>query len=374
MLLLLMTAIETLSMTNSNLSNTEETGTAGESTYPMGPSLSVPQAREFLQIKDGAILHNYSPNTKLTDALKQSRLNPLTSVQKQLILGTLLGDGSMVFMANHPRYRASQGIKQKEYTLHKARILENYINTPPAICPNLGYGSQLVVFSTVTTPVLDFIPVLCYRNIEGKYVKHVNLSWLNELTWEGIAYWFMDDGALQSSANIVMNTQGFSESEVKMLADWLTSMGTRAKATKASNYWVVRLNKANSLKFIENVRPYIIPELMYKCQITTTQCPCGKILVKTDAKHCKECRMAYVAQYKREWHQANKSKEEYKQQRAINDKAFKVRRKADPEMYAKLQEYWKEQGKKRRQDPVWREKKNARERLRRSKKKQVSSQ
>ena len=272
--------MEILQQTESLNGKMKENGILGESPLVQESQLSVPQERSYLQISDGSILPNYCPNPKLTDAKKQDILKPLSTQQLQLVLGTLLGDASMGFQTHYPRYRTNHGMKQKEYVLHKARIMQNYINSPPVITPNLGYGKWSCSFDTVTTPIFEFIRTLCYKKIEGKYMKTITQEWLNYLTWEGIAYWYMDDGSLGKSNALHIHTEGFSMDKTAILSQWLALKGIQTKITMAKKkYYILMMNQENLYKFVEQIRPYIIPSMQYKIAIKQNHCKnCGTLL------------------------------------------------------------------------------------------------
>ena len=94
---------------------------------------------------------------------------------------------------------------------------------------------------------------------------------MNHLTGRGLAYWFMDDGGRldynknSKNKSIVLNTQSFTEEEVKMLSNELI--------TKFNFECEVRSNKGKKIivichnsypLFYKLVSPFIIPEMRYK--------------------------------------------------------------------------------------------------------------
>ena len=329
------------------------TRTLGELPSETEVSSNARLTRRFLQITDGSILPNYCPTKKLTDAQELERLLPLTETQMQLILGTMLGDASMVFLTQHPRYRCNHGSKQTEYVLHKAKILQNYVNTPPALCENLGYGKESCVFSTLTTPILEFIRKLCYSEEDSKYTKTVTIEWLNKLTWEGIAYWYMDDGSLFTKANgLILHTQGFTQEQVELIARWLTEKGVTAKSQRVRRkqkvYHIVRLSKESAVTFLNYTRPYMIPSLAYKFTMVLKECSiCQAILIDGRANTCSnpKCRASVHRIVCQNYLTRHKDSLEFQKMRLENSqRANAVRNKrlqTDEDYKAHIQAQWR---------------------------------
>lgn len=174
--------------------------------------------------------------------------------------------------AKHPRYYTTHGAKQQAYCRHKAAALKNYVRTPPKIRQNKGWGMLSCVFTTVTSPVFDFIRTLCYRpDSTGKLKKRVTKSWLKQLTWEGIAYWYMDDGSL-SGKSITFSTHSFTEEEVDLLVTMLKDRGIAARKVRVNkkdrrSYYTIRLNLVATRTFVQKVAKYVHPTLQYKLAV-----------------------------------------------------------------------------------------------------------
>jgi hypothetical protein len=162
--------------------------------------------------------------------------------------------------------------------------MRDYCGTPPCVRENRGYGAYSVVWGTLSQPALDFIRELCYTPDEsGRWVKEVNQHWLSLLTWEGVAYWFMDDG--NRGAALSFSTHGFTKEQSELLAAWLTERGVEATASPVRKgpkiYWNVRLSLDASYALRTAIEPYVIPSMHYKLEalpeiiMVTCSC-CGK--------------------------------------------------------------------------------------------------
>lgn len=129
----------------------------------------------------------------------------LTQHQKDLIIGTLLGDGNLQTesQGRNWRYRAIQKSKHKDYLFHKYEILSPLCATMPkessVFDERTGNESQGWNFNTLTQPSLKFFADMFYTydSNQQKWVKNVPLKIKKFLTPRALAYFYMDDGALK---------------------------------------------------------------------------------------------------------------------------------------------------------------------------------
>lgn len=212
------------------------------------------------------------PRPKAGNAPKPSSL---TSAQTQMLLGTMLGDGSMSTRCRNPIYVSRHGWNQHAYNCRKYQVLSAFVNIPPKKKKNGGFGEFSSFWMTTTQPALSVIASTCLQN--GK--KRVTKEWLDRLTWEGVAWWYMDDGTLQgesgSSRHAVICTHGFSVPEVQLMVDWFKTRGLtpRVKLLKSrrvagKTYPVLKFTAADTRKFVESVRPFLFEEMAYKIALT----------------------------------------------------------------------------------------------------------
>lgn len=203
----------------------------------------------------------------------QRSLRKLTEQRVQLLLGTLLGDGSMSFRTRYPHYQSNHGWNQHEYNLTKARILREFVRTSPKKAKNSGYGNYLSRFNTLSSPAFEFIRTLCYRQVGNKYKKHINQRWLDRLTWEGIAWWYMDDGSLLikgPSALATFRTEGFLKRDITLLQRELTSRGIECSAhsyqkpNAKRRYWYIQCSVVGTIALITRTKPYAVKSMKYK--------------------------------------------------------------------------------------------------------------
>lgn len=183
----------------------------------------------------------------------------------------MLGDGSMSDTNKNPVYRSQHSYKQHAYNCHKYLVLSEFVRTKPKKFRNYGFGKWRSCWQTTTQPALSPIASLCLR--DGK--KYVTQAWLNRLTWEGVAWWYQDDGGLVGKTAI-FNTHGFTEREVRLLARWLTRNGVPAAATPQKSrrregafYWIIHLSTSATRLLAVKIRPYLVPEMAYKATLPT---------------------------------------------------------------------------------------------------------
>jgi hypothetical protein len=228
------------------------TATGSPSTTDLGSNVRA--TRSSAQLLDGGAF--------------QRSLRGLSPTQVQMLLGTMLGDGNMDCRNRNPKYVSRHGYCQHEYNTAKYRVLSAFASRPPEKVKNYGYGEWSSLWYTRTFPEFHPIASLCLH--EGK--KRVTQSWLDELTWEGIAWWYQDDGGL-CGRMARFNTQGFPEAEVSLLASWLTRYGVEAKAAPIKSrrgekcYWVVQLTTASTYLLAEKVHPWIVSSMLYKIDL-----------------------------------------------------------------------------------------------------------
>ena len=108
----------------------------------------------------------------------------LTELQRQVILGSLLGDMSIRKDSQNPRIDVTHSTRQTEYAMWKYSILKNLVSTKPRIRFRMStFGRENdkiheeIDFKTMTLPCL--LPI--HKLVRGDGKKYVSKSWLNEI-------------------------------------------------------------------------------------------------------------------------------------------------------------------------------------------------
>ena len=183
-------------------------------------------------------------------------MGSLTERQEAIIIGCLLGDGSMRCKTN-ALLEINHSIKQMEYVEWKYKELAELVSTRPheRFC---NAGRIAYRFTTRSLPTLTEI----YRKfyISGKKIIPDNLK-IYPLS---LAVWFMDDGC-KSYRAIYLNTQKFNITEQNKLAALLRQQfDIKTSLNKDKQYYRLRIAVSSVGKFLNVIRPYLLPMFCYK--------------------------------------------------------------------------------------------------------------
>lgn len=141
----------------------------------------------------------------------------LTQVQRQIIIGSLLGDACLTKHRVHFRLDEIHSTKQKDYLVKKYEML----NLPHKksffeyFDERWGCKIESHRVRTKTHFLLDEFQDF----YDEKRKKHVLQKYLDELGILGLSIWFMDDGCL-SDYRYDLHTEGFDYEEVLMVSRW----------------------------------------------------------------------------------------------------------------------------------------------------------
>lgn len=196
-----------------------------------------------------------------------------TDVQKDLLIGTLLGDGNLqTTNGQFWRYRAIQKAFSKPYIEHKYHILQDICNSPPIYSEVYDERTkktyQRYSFSTLTNDQLRFYGNLFYANVNGQWVKKVPKDIENYLTPRALAYWYMDDGALKwegHSNSVRFCTDSFQLPEIQLLKNALENkFGLKCSLQKKNNICRIATSESSYPKLKELIVPHLLPCMYYK--------------------------------------------------------------------------------------------------------------
>lgn len=186
---------------------------------------------------------------------KYARTLPLNSMQKELVVGSLLGDAYLMPTTAGYCYRVNHGLMQYAYVDWKYEMLKEYVRTRPR------KSGKCYFFRTITHPEFFHYRKLFYPN--GRKIVSVELL-TNELTIFGLAVWIMVDGSADGKA-LRLNTQSFSYEENMLLSDLLRAkFGISASINKDRGYFRLLIATASMQHLASLVRTHIIPDMLYK--------------------------------------------------------------------------------------------------------------
>ena len=190
-----------------------------------------------------------------THFARLAREIPLNSLQRELIVGSLLGDAYLMPTTSGFCFRVNHGLHQREYVDWKFKLLAEFVRTPPRESGSCYY------FRTVTHPEFSDYREFFYSNSRNI----VPMDLLNkQFTEFSLAVWLMDDGAVDRK-QLRLNTQSFSFSENEALASLLRAkFGIEARLNRDKDHYRLRINNASISRLKHLVGPYLIPSMLYK--------------------------------------------------------------------------------------------------------------
>ena len=203
------------------------------------------------------IIENYKKTLRLSDE------------QRDIIVGSLLGDGCLETQNNGKTYRLKieNMLAQKDYVDWKYNFLKEWVLTPPQIKKHVFYVKERenYRFATVSHGSLRFYAQQFYQ--DGKKVMPKLIGKL--LTPLALAVWFMDDGSIKSNHHkaLVIHAQSFEkidlEKAIKVLESKYSIKANLRKRDDGSGYVLYLLSETVD-EFIDTVKGYTIPSMKYK--------------------------------------------------------------------------------------------------------------
>jgi len=193
----------------------------------------------------------------------------LSSEQKDILIGSMLGDGCLESQNKNRTYRLKieQSFSHKEYVDWLYRKLKNLVLTEPKIkIKKIGSKTyQNYGFQTISCSQLRFFAHQFYdQNSKKKKIPKIIGKLLNPLA---LAVWFMDDGQIKSRKHraLLINSQCFSRKDLGLLQKALKDkFGTETTLKKEkTGYRIYLLSKTISI-FLAIINPYILPSMRYK--------------------------------------------------------------------------------------------------------------
>ena len=200
---------------------------------------------------------------------------PLSESTRAIILGTLLGDGSLKKQKGYAnaRLQMRHSQTQAEYFHWKVKMLTE-INGEKCIHVQKpdGYSkSAKLHYASSALPVLTEL----YEETHEKNNLSIRRKWLNTMTPLSLAVWWCDDGSLIGGGRKgVFCTDGFDKKSVQILARYLdvvwgvktivAPVGAKRDG-RQSQYWRLWIRSTEELKkFFRIILPHIHTKKMLR--------------------------------------------------------------------------------------------------------------
>jgi recombination protein RecA len=179
----------------------------------------------------------------------------LSEVQHAIVVGTLLGDGSMRCKTN-ALLEINHSSDQRGYVDWKFSHLADLVSTPPK--ERNGNGGR-IAYRFVTRSVPSLTPYYHLFYAGGR--KRV--PWL-KLSPLALAVWFMDDGCRSRNA-VYLNTQQFDIGSQQLLIRMLgEQFGVDGTLNRDKTYHRIRISVKGTRRLTRIIERLLLPELRYK--------------------------------------------------------------------------------------------------------------
>lgn len=190
-----------------------------------------------------------------TKKAKSARKLVFEKKEYDLLIGSLLGDGYLDKTTCGYALRIHHGITQKAYVDFKYQLIAKFTNSKPKRSGSAYY------FRTVTHPIFDRLHKIFYQN--GKKILPKEFIEKN-LTPFALAIWIMDDGS-KETRQLRINTQSFTRGENLCLSSLLQAkFGIETTINVDRGKYRLRIRGNGMPKLISLVKPYFIPDMLYK--------------------------------------------------------------------------------------------------------------
>lgn len=189
----------------------------------------------------------------------------LSTIQEQMILGSLLGDMNIGKpRTQHPTCRLAivHSTKQKELFMKKVEILDEFMGSyreSSYFDKRTNKNYYTIRGNSKSHKIFNDLYDLLYIND----VKTITKEYLDRITHPiALAYWFMDDGSYDGT----LATNGFTESEVDLLISWLKEKWGIIcnKKPYKNKQFTIKIYKESRPNFDQLITPHIIPSMQYK--------------------------------------------------------------------------------------------------------------
>ncbi len=191
----------------------------------------------------------------------------LSKVQKEILVGLLLGDGHLELQHKHPRLRIDHSLKQKEYVDWLYYQFEYLCNQKPhqldRVDSRNGKTYYHYLFSTKNSAVFLEYFKMFYTGRKKTLPQDLMVLLKSKLS---LAVWYMDDGFKRSDCNaLYLCTSGFSLEEQKFLQEVLQKLhGLETKIHFAGKNTRIYFPARSAKRFCDLIRPYVLLNFYYK--------------------------------------------------------------------------------------------------------------
>lgn len=194
----------------------------------------------------------------------------ITDNANQIIIGSLLGDGSIVRKSTNCIFTINHSLVQKDYLLYKKELLEK-----EGLCIKHkelqhNYGNSVINGRLIK----DNGQIRLYTQQNVAFNKYRD-EWYNpkkevpdsiyELNALGLAIWYMDDGTYHYPTGLYLSTNGFNhESQLKLVDMLQNNFDIKANIHKNKDKEIIYIAQKSKEPFLNIIKPYVCNSMNYK--------------------------------------------------------------------------------------------------------------
>ena len=193
----------------------------------------------------------------------------LTKQQKEILIGSFLGDGCLLQFGNKTAELQNSCVKEKEEYLDWFVSIMNGLHYKGAKEYISGYGSKMVRAKTYRSADMYnyFKNLITFNNGKGKKLLP---QLIKEITPLSLAIFYMDDGSLEHTDfqkdRVLFAICDYTEKQdCEIICDCFRKFNIEPKLyTDTNGYNRIRLNTKEAYKFFDLIEQYIPPIMRYK--------------------------------------------------------------------------------------------------------------
>ena len=191
----------------------------------------------------------------------------ISSREKEILIGTILGDGHIAMLKTGARLEVAHTEKQRDYVLWKYAELNRFGAAKPHLISFYDNRYRKTYrqwrFKTNVADPFTTLNRVFYQNRKKIIPKDITEHLYSPLS---LAVWFMDDGGRRNdSYGLFLNTLSFTIKEHRLLQTCLQknfSLETRLHWIKDG--YRLYIPSKEAVKFCSLVYPHLIPSMYYK--------------------------------------------------------------------------------------------------------------
>ncbi len=205
-----------------------------------------------------------STNSNLLKLYKEQL--SLTEIQAQVLLGTILGDGSLKISSSKKaaRLQVCHSFSSKDYVLWKRRIFGEWVLTEPKYYK----VNNSLIFRTISHSLIYKYMKLFYLNNKIKIIPENIASLLKSNL--SLAVWFMDDGNGYLNHNAYrISTYAFGLKGNTLLQYCLKrnfDLNVKLVRDKKGLQLYIPIKDGSASRFRKIIEPHILPSMRYKIE------------------------------------------------------------------------------------------------------------